>query len=404
MTHFAGKAARAFLLAGFATVALAISSLAAQLPADQGTITGSSVRMRSGASTSTSILTVMDKGTVVTVHGMANSGWYNISYKGMTGCVSADYLKLIEPEKPVESSPPEETPPMASTTPPVETPPAASTVPAAQLPTAVGTVTGSSVRMRSGASTSTSILPVMDKGDVVAVFCSANNGWYKIAFKGKTGYVSADYLKPDTDGSFTAYGRVNSDSAVLAAQPEETGTAIDKNTAVTISGLANGWYSVTCGDGSTGYIRGDLLNLDPTAKYAMLASTPNANGQSIVALASEFLGTRYVYGGSGPKTFDCSGFTMYVAKQFGVSLPHSATSQWLSGKGTQLYSVSDMQPGDLVFFCDPTRSDGKACSHCGIYIGNGQFIHASSSKAKVVISDLTTGYYQRYFVGGLRLA
>ena len=389
MTHFAGKAARVFLLAGLTTVVLAISSLAAQLPADEGTITGSSVRMRSGASTSTSILTVMDKGTTVTVLGKFNDDWYNISYKGMTGCVSARYLKLVpKTETPADPTP---TPDPA---------------PSADLPVGVGVITGSSVRMRAGASTSTSILTMMDKNTAVSVFGKANDGWYHISYKGKTGCVSADYLKLDEDNVFTAYGRSNDDNVHVRSNATTEGEIVDalpKNTALTVTGLSNGWYSVTCADGSTGYIRGDLVNLDASAKYALLAASPSANGQAMVDLAMEFLGIRYVYGGSGPKTFDCSGFTMYLCKQFGVSLPHSATSQWLSGKGVQLHSVSDMQPGDLVFFCDPTRSDGKACSHCGVYIGDGKFIHASSSKAKVVISDLTTGYYDRYYVGGLRI-
>jgi len=389
MTHF-GKAARVFLLAGLTTVALAISSLAAQLPADQGSITGSSVRMRSGASTSTSILTVMDKGTIVTVLGMANDDWYNISYKGMTGCVSADYLELIQQE--------EETPPALA--------PAPTPAPSADLPVGVGTITGSSVRMRAGASTSTAILTVMDKNTAVAVLGVADEGWYRISYLGKTGCVSADYLELDEDGVFTAYGRINEDSVHVRSTADVEGevvSTLSKNTALTVTGLSNGWYSVTCADGTAGYIRGDLVKLDASAKYALLVSSPNANGQAMVDLAMEFLGTRYVYGASGPKSFDCSGFTMYLCKQFGISMPHSATSQWLSGKGMQLRSVSDMQPGDLVFFCDPTRSDGKACSHCGVYIGDGKFIHASSSKAKVVISDLTSGYYNRYFVGGLRM-
>ena len=384
MTHF-GKAARVFLLAGLTTVTLAISSLAAQLPADEGTITGSSVRMRSGASTSTSILTVMDKGTTVTVLGKANDDWYNISYQGMTGCVSARYLKLVQKEA---------------------APPASMPSPSAELPTGVGVITGSSVRMRAGASTSTSILMVMDKNTTVAVLGKADDGWYRIAYKGQTGCVSADYLSLDADGVFTAYGRVNEDSVHVRSTPtteSDVAATLSKSTALTVTGLADGWYSVTCADGSSGYIRGDLVDLDASAKYALMAASPSANGQAMVELAMEFLGVRYVYGGSGPKTFDCSGFTMYLCKQFGISLPHSATSQWLSGKGVQLRSVSDMQPGDLVFFCDPTRSDGKACSHCGVYIGDGKFIHASSSKAKVVISDLTTGYYDRYYVGGLRV-
>lgn len=384
MTHFAGKAARVFLLAGLTSVVLAISSLAAQLPADEGTITGSSVRMRSGASTSASILTVMDKGTTVTVLSKANDEWYNISYKGMTGCVSARYLELTEKN---------DTPADAAPTP-------------TELPVGIGTITGSSVRMRAGASASTSILTVMDKNTTVAVLGKAADGWYRISCKGKTGFVSADYLKLDENGVFTAYGRVNEDSVYVrsaATTDSEIVADLSKNTALTISGLSNGWYSVTCTDGSTGYIRGDLVDLDASAKYALIAATPSANGQAMVDLAMEFLGVRYVYGGSGPNTFDCSGFTMYLCEQFGISLPHSATSQWLSGKGVQIRSVSDMQPGDLVFFCDPTRSDGKACSHCGVYIGDGKFIHASSSKAKVVISDLTTGYYARYYVGGLRI-
>ena len=393
MTHFAGKAARVFLLAGLTTVALAISSLAAPLPADEGTITGSSVRMRSGASTSTSILTVMDKGTVVTVLGKANDDWYNISYKGMTGCVSADYLKLLPQQ---ESAPaPEATPESAPEAP----------EPAAELPVAVGTITGSSVRMRAGTSTSTSILKVMDKGTVVSVLGKANDNWYSISCNGKTGYVSGDYLKL-TEGAFTAYGRIDGDSVYVRSAPSgesDTVTTLSKNAALTITTLTDGWYSVTCVDGSKGYVRGDLVTMDASARYDFIIVNPTGNAQAVVDLAKQFLGVRYVYGGSGPKNFDCSGFTMYVCKQFGVSLPHSATSQWLSGKGVQIKSISAMQPGDLVFFCDPTRSDGKACSHCGIYLGNNQFIHASSSKAKVVISDLSSGYYNRYYVGGLRI-
>ena len=90
-------------------------------------------------------------------------------------------------------------------------------------------------------------------------------------------------------------------------------------------------------------------------------------------------------------------------KQFGHSLPHTATGQWLSGKGTKV-SYAEMMPGDLVFFCDPSRSLGKACSHAGIYVGNGQFIHASSSKNGVIYSDLSSGYYHNYYVGAIRLA
>ena len=94
---------------------------------------------------------------------------------------------------------------------------------------------------------------------------------------------------------------------------------------------------------------------------------------------------------------------LYIYGQYGYSLPHTATGQWQSGIGTKVYSISELQPGDLVLFNDPSRNAGKACSHVGIYIGNGQHIHASSSKSGVVVSDLTSGYYNRYFVGGIRV-
>lgn len=105
-----------------------------------------------------------------------------------------------------------------------------------------------------------------------------------------------------------------------------------------------------------------------------------------------------------PRGFDCSGFTMYVYSQHGYSLPHSATSQWQSGLGTRVYSISELQPGDLVFFNDPSRNAGKACSHAGIYTGDGQFIHSSSSRSGgVIVSSLTSGYYNTYFVGGIHV-
>ncbi len=69
-----------------------------------------------------------------------------------------------------------------------------------------------------------------------------------------------------------------------------------------------------------------------------------------------------------------------------------------------MYSISELQPGDLVFFNDPSRNAGKACSHVGIYVGNGKHIHSSSSRSGgVIISDLTSGYYNTYFVGGIHV-
>ena len=243
-----------------------------------------------------------------------------------------------------------------------------------------GCTTGTSLRMRSEPNTSSAIVTTLNKSVAVALLDDSVPGWYKINYNGSTGYVSSDYLILDQDNIFTTYGRV----------PE--GTVNVRADATTESeSLA------TCQYGTEGYIRSDLLVLTSNAT--------SGKGSSIVETALSHLGTRYVYGGASAGGFDCSGVTMYIYKQFGYSLPHSATSQWLSGMGTKIYSISELQPGDLVFFNDPSRNKGKACSHAGIYIGNGQHVHASSSRnGGVITSDLTSGYYNTYFVGGLRLS
>ena len=275
---------------------------------------------------------------------------------------------------------------------------------AADIAIGAGCTTGSSLRMRAEASTSSDIVTTQDKSVAVAILENTNDGWYKIAYAGKTGYVSADYLLVDKDNVFETYGRVSGDGVNVrsdATTDSEVLASVDTGTTVTVNGLVDGWYSVTCQYGTEGYIRSDFLDLVKNADTAVIGSS--ANGSSVVEYAKQFLGTRYVYGGSSSKGFDCSGFTMYVFGQYGYSLPHTATGQWQSGIGTRLWSVGALEPGDLVFFCDPSRSNGKACSHAGIYVGGGQFIHASSSKNGVIYSDLTSGYYNNYFVGGIRV-
>ena len=266
---------------------------------------------------------------------------------------------------------------------------------------AVGATTGSSLRLREGPSTSASIVTTLNKGVAVAVLDDSTDGWYKIAYNGKNGYVSADYLVIDQDNIFTSYGRANGDGINVRSGPStesEVLASVDSGTIVTVNGFEDGWYDVTCKYGTEGYIRSDFLDLTASD------TASSASGSSIVDTAMQHLGTRYVYGGASPSGFDCSGFTMYIYKQFGYSLPHTATGQWQSGIGTRVYSISELQPGDLVFFNDPSRNAGKACSHAGIYIGNGQHIHSSSSRSSgVIISDLTSGYYNTYFIGGIHV-
>jgi len=111
-----------------------------------------------------------------------------------------------------------------------------------------------------------------------------------------------------------------------------------------------------------------------------------------VGVAMQYLGTPYVWGGSAPGGFDCSGFVMYVYAQMGVSLPHHAADQFNYGVPV---SRDQLEPGDLVFF------DGLG--HVGIYIGNGQFIHAPHTGDVVKISSLNDSWYAATYVGARRL-
>ena len=117
---------------------------------------------------------------------------------------------------------------------------------------------------------------------------------------------------------------------------------------------------------------------------------PNVHG-GVVGIAMRYLGVPYVWGGSSPSGFDCSGFVAYVFAQIGLSLPHSSYAMF--GMGTPV-SIGELQPGDLVFF--------TGASHMGIYIGGGQFIHAPHTGDVVKISSLS-GYYSSNFAGARRV-
>jgi cell wall-associated NlpC family hydrolase len=122
------------------------------------------------------------------------------------------------------------------------------------------------------------------------------------------------------------------------------------------------------------------------------AAPPPSRHGGVVGIAMQFLGTPYVWGGSSPGGFDCSGFVMYVYAQVGISLPHNAAAQY--GYGSAV-SRDQLQPGDLVFF------DGLG--HNGIYIGGGQFIHSPHTGDVVKISSLSDSWYSSKFVGARRL-
>lgn len=271
----------------------------------------------------------------------------------------------------------------------------------------VGTVEADSLRLRAEASTEADVLATAAYGDAVVVLEDVGDGWYKVDYDATEGYMSGEYLTVETQADVTiGYGIVNTDGSTLNVRSgpstdSEKVVALYNGTVVTITGIDDGWYKISTRNGTTGYVnseymltckdsagsRGDDI---PTASYSGL-------GQQAVDYALQYMGCPYVYGGNGPNSFDCSGFTSYVYRHFGYTLNRTASGQLSNG---QAVSMSELQPGDLVFF---RYNTSKAASHVGIYIGGGQFVHASTNTYTVRIDSLTSGHYYNVFVGGRRI-
>lgn len=123
--------------------------------------------------------------------------------------------------------------------------------------------------------------------------------------------------------------------------------------------------------------------------------SPQQNTEQIISKAKEFLGVPYIWGGTTPAGFDCSGFTRYVFASQGTTLPRVSVDQY--GVGTSV-AFKDLIPGDLVFF---NLSSGKQIDHVGIYVGNNEFISATSSKGIAIYSF--TPYWANTYVGAKRV-
>lgn len=322
------------------------------------------------------VITTLSKGTTVAVLNNSSS-WYKVSVNGKEGYVSGEYL--------------------TGTT-------------ATNVALGTGTVKcSSSVNFRSAPNTSSTSYGELKNGTKVNVV-GVSSGWYKVTYNGKTGYIHPDYITLASSSAGTAIapsntvtsttgtaGTVKCSSSVNLRSEANTSSSIlaelKNGTAVTVLSTSNGWSKVSYA-GKAGYISADYL----VTASSGTAITPSNNAasvsisakrQSVLNYAAQFLGVPYVYGGSTPSGFDCSGFTSYVFKNTVGSIPRVAQAQY---DATTRVSRDDLLPGDLVFFGSSTSS----ISHVGIYVGSNQFIHAPSTGDVVKYSSLTGSYATRY--------
>ena len=121
-------------------------------------------------------------------------------------------------------------------------------------------------------------------------------------------------------------------------------------------------------------------------------------GEDVADFALKYVGCRYVRGGQGPRKFDCSGFVYYVYKHFGYDLKPGARNQW--SILDERVSKSELLPGDLLFFSRSGKASG--IFHVGIYIGDGQFVHAANSRKGLIVSDMSEAWYANRYLGAKR--
>ena len=121
-------------------------------------------------------------------------------------------------------------------------------------------------------------------------------------------------------------------------------------------------------------------------------------GEEVAEYALRYVGCRYVSGGKGPKVFDCSGFVYYVYKHFGYDLKPGARNQW--SLLSERISKDELLPGDLLFFSRSGKASG--IFHVGIYIGDGQFVHAANSRKGLIVTDIDDAWFANRYLGAKR--
>ena len=237
-------------------------------------------------------------------------------------------------------------------------------------------ISASSANIRSGASTNTQVVATLLQNTQIKLV-GEDNGWYKVEVNNKNGYILKSLVS-------------NTKVQVTSRSIEPTRETTKSNTNATT--VTKTQSSNTSNNVNT--VETKSQQQSTTSTTTQISSS---KGEEVVAYAKQLLGKPYVYGGSGPNVFDCSGFTMYVYKHFGYSMGHSAVTQAYLGT---YVPRSSLQPGDLIIFNNEANT---SIGHVGMYVGGGNFIHASSGSGKIIISPLSNSYYNSRYVTARRI-
>ena len=374
-----------------AGLTVALTSGIALASIGTGTVTASTLRLRSEATIQSATLAYAPRSCQVSILAAVSENWYKVTYNGVEGYMSAEWLDVDLSGSDGSSD-------------------GSASNEAVEPRQAV--VTDGPLNVRAGAGTSYDRVGTLQKGDIVTVTDQSTEGWYGITCGDVSGYVSSAYVSFDLDAvdeddsapAQPKQGRVN--TSVLNVR-SGAGTSYDRVGTIRLGAVVTitdesiaGWYGISSGS-LEGYVSAEYITIvDGSA-----SSGSSSVGDAAAALAASLVGKPYVYGAAGPNGFDCSGLMYYIYKQLGYSIARGSSSQYY--QSGYFVSTSEMQPGDLVYFFDP-RFDSSGgtlpTTHVGIYVGNNQFIHASTTSYQVQYDPLFGGYYGPYVVGVKRIA
>lgn len=307
-------------------------------------------------------------------------------------------------------------------------------------PPKIGVVREEGVNLRDGPGTNYVSMVKMSVGQELTLI-ERFEGWYLVEYGQSFGWVTTDFLNigpgvieripvaetvPDPNPPLV--GAILENAVNMRKGPgsayERVGS-LNAGNNVQLLARHKDWYRIQLENGTRAWVFSDLLRISPMAARRVpvtndipalpvrtrttVATTGGSGGRApinipasgdVAGYAAQFVGSRYVWGGSSPRGFDCSGLTSFVYRQFGVGLPHSAAGQYSTRYGAMVGSMSNLAPGDLMFFAN--TGGRRGISHVAIYIGGGQMVHAMTPRYGVQASGIWSSYWQRTFVGAIR--
>ena len=373
---------------------------------DTGYINAMYVRLRSGPSTSSSILGEYNTGTSLTINGTSGE-WTSVTINGKDGYVYSTYVsKGTVAPAPTPTPDPAETPTPTPEPTPTPTPTPEPTPAPAPVTEEKGYINGDYVRFRTGPSTSDSIIDTYNKGKELTI-TGTSGDWTAVTIDGKSGYVYSQYVTTTNPNAGSSSGDSSSGGSTSTTTEKDgyikgnnvrfrSGASMSASilgeynygTALKITGVSGDWTAVTI-NGQAGYVYSQYVAEGTIAVSG--GGNSSDLGNQIAQYALQYVGYPYVWGGTTPAGFDCSGFVQYVYKQFGYTLNRIACDQALNGVAVD---INALQPGDVLCF----YSGSNYIGHVGIYIGYNKFVHASTSTTGVIISELSGYYYNRGFL------